>query len=156
MNLQKIKEAGIGIAAVVLQVVFVRHLQVFSMQADAVLLFLLWYMSKRDRTAALLMAAILGFAQDALLDLWGLNMFSKTLTTFIIYRWIPEETGGSLNLVRVLTLIFAAALIHNLIFVALSSLVHTYTAELLFWRHWIGNSIYTTVVAGIIQLFRTG
>ncbi len=154
MNAQKLKEAGIGLAVVILQVVFFRHLQIYSMQPQMVLVFLLWYMTRRNRTAAILMAGVLGFAQDALLDQWGLNMFSKVLTVFILFRWIPDEPEGRVKLPQVVTLVFAAALMHNLVFIALSSAVQSYTAELLFWRHWLGNSIYTTVAAGIIQLFR--
>ncbi len=155
MNLEKLKEAGIGLGVVVLQVIFFRHLQIFSMQPDMVLVFLLWFTAKRSRTAAILTAAALGFAQDALLDLWGLNMFSKTLTVFILYGWIPEEPPGRSQLPQVLTFVLIGALLHNLFFVSLSATVSTYTTELFFWKHWIGNSIYTTVAAGIIQLFRT-
>ncbi len=154
MNLEKFKEAGIGLGIVILQVIFFRHLLIFGMLPDMVLIFLLWYMFKRNRTAAILMAAVLGFAQDALLDQWGLNMFSKTLTVFLIYRWVPDESLGRFQMPQVLILIFVAALIHNIFFVGLSATVQTYTAELIFWRFWIGNAIYTTIAAGIIQLFR--
>lgn len=154
MSLTKLKEIGIGLAVVLLQVIFFRHLDIYSMHPDVVLIFLVWYMTKRNRTAALLMAALLGFTQDALLGLWGLNMFSKTLMVFILYNWIPNEPAGKSQLPRVMIFVFIGGFIQNLFLIALSSTVEVYTAELLFWRNWLGNSIYTSVTAGIIQLFR--
>lgn len=155
MNPQSLKKIAAGIAVVILQVIFFRHLQVFTMQPDVVLLFLLWFMMKSDRTGVILMAALLGFLQDALLDVWGLNMFTKVLISFIGYSVITKNVDERGQLPRILAIVCLAALFHNLIFLILSSLTKTYTAELLFWRQWIGNSIYTTIVAGIIQLFRT-
>lgn len=155
MNPQVLKQIGFGIGVVILQVIFFRHLRVFNIQPDFVLLFILWMMTKGNRTTAILMAALLGFTQDAFLDIWGLNMFSKTLLAFIAYPSISTNIDVRIQLPRVLSIVFIASLIHNLIFLLLSSLVESYTAELLFWRQWIGNSIYTTLVAAIVQLLRT-
>lgn len=154
MNPQALKKIGLGIAVVILQLIFFRHLSVYYIQPDVVLLFILWYMTKSSRTGAIMMAAFLGFSQDALLDVWGLNMFAKTLITFIAYASVSKNMDVRMQLPRVLSLVLLTALAHNLIFLLLSSFVEPYSAELLFWRQWIGNSIYTTLVAGIVQLFR--
>jgi rod shape-determining protein MreD len=154
MNPQTLKRIGAAIAVVVLQVIFFRHLKIFEMQPDVVIIFLLWYMSKSTRTAAILMAAFLGFSQDALLDLWGLNMFAKILTAFLAHEWISSRLDVRLQLPSVITIVLIAALGHNLIFVTLSFIVENYTAEFIFWQQWIGNALYTTIIAGIIQLFR--
>lgn len=154
MNAQKLREIGFGFVAVILQIVFFRHLQIYTMQANIILVFLLWYMTRRNRTAAILLAAALGLTQDAILGTWGLNMFSYTLTVFIMHRWVPDDTEGYIQLPQVATVVFMSALFHNIFLLGLSSIVERYTAELLFWRHWIGNAAYTTITAGIIQLFR--
>jgi|SRR5699024_244338 len=154
MKVEKLKEIGIGLLVVGLQVIFFRHLSIYSIQPDMVLVFLLWFMIRRNRTAAILMAALLGFTQDVILDQWGLNMFSKTITVFILYRWIPEEYNGRLQLSRVIAFVFIAALVHNTFFAALSSAVQIYSNGFLYWKIWLGNSFYTTLAAGIIQLFR--
>lgn len=154
MNVDKLKEIGIGLMVVALQIIFFRHLQVFSMQPDMVLVFLLWYMMRRNRTAVILMAGLLGFTQDALLDQWGLNMFAKTVTVFILYRWVPGESAGRLQIPQVLTFVFIAALVHNIFFVALGSAVQIYSTGYSFWKAWLGNSLYTTLAASIVQLFR--
>src|SRR5699024_5966395 len=120
---------------------------------DVVLIFLLWYMSKSTRTASLLMAAFLGFLQDALLDVWGLNMIAKILLVFIAQPWIAQNMQRRKELPRVLAVVFIAALLHNLIILFLSFLIKNYSTELLFWRHWLGNATFTAVIAGIMLLF---
>ncbi|HYW36094.1 MAG TPA: rod shape-determining protein MreD [Balneolaceae bacterium] len=154
MNKQSVIRVALGIIAVILQAVLFRHLSVLGMHPDFVLLFLLWYMTKGSRTTAILMAAFLGFMQDALLDLWGLNMFAKTLIAFIAQPWIYENMKNRREFPRIITVVFLATLAHNLIFLILSSLSKAYSAEVLFWRHFIGDTIYTTIVAGIIQIIR--
>lgn len=155
MTGQRIKDFGLGFGFVVLQVILFRHLKVYDVQADLVLIFLLWYMMHRDRTSAIIMAAVLGFIQDAILDLWGLNMFSKVLMTFVGFNFLPKYSEVRLILSQVFTTVFVASVIHNVIFLGLSSVVQNYSAEFLFWRQLIGNSIYTALVASFIQLFRT-
>lgn len=156
MNSERIRDFGIGLGFIVIQIVLFRHLKVFQMQPDLVLIFLLWLMVRRDRTSVLILAAILGFTQDALLDLWGLNMFSKVLTAFIGYNLIPKSSEGRLLLGQVFLTVLIASLIHNLIFLGLSGIMELYSAEIIFWRQWIGNGLYTAVVASFMQLFRTG
>jgi rod shape-determining protein MreD len=154
MNIQTLKHTALGIGAVILQLIFFRHLKILGTQPDFVLLFIIWFITKSNRTAAILMAAMLGLAQDAFLDIWGLHMFSKTLFTFLGYQTVSTSIDLRIQLPRVIAVVFIASLIHNLIFIIASSFVANYTAELLFWKILIGSSIYTSVLAGIIQLFR--
>lgn len=155
MNLERLKDFGVGLGFVGLQIVMFRHLKIWDMQPDLVLIYLLWLITMRDRTWCLLMAAGLGFLQDALLDLWGLNMFAKTLMTFAVYNFIPKSKEMRLLIGQIFLTVFFAALFHNIIFLGLSVSVEHYSAELLFWQQWLGNAVYTTLVAGFIQLFRT-
>lgn len=156
MNLRQLKDLGMGLGFVALQVVLFRHLKIYDMQADVVLIFLLWYMTQRDRTTAIIMAAFVGFFQDALLDLWGLNMFSKTLIVFGAYNIIPKTKEIRLLLGQVFITILLIALAHNLVYLGLNSLIELYTAELMFWKQLAGNSVYTAIVGSFIYLFRTG
>lgn len=155
MNPERLKNVGIGLVFLLMQVMLFRHLKIYQIQPDLILIFLVWYMARKSRTAALLMAAGLGFMQDALLDLWGLNMFSKTLLIFVGYNLIPQNTKKRLLVGQVFLIIAIASLLHNLIFLGLSVLIENYSAEMFFWRHFLGSSLYTAVVASFIQLFRT-
>lgn len=155
MNPDRLKNIGLGIGFVLIQILLFRHLKIFQMQPDLVLIFVIWYMMRKDRTSALLMAAGLGFLQDALLDMWGLHMFTKTLLTFIIYNFIPQNLKNRLLVGQVFLTVLLISVFHNLIFLLLNVLIINYSAEGLFWRHLLGNSSYTAVVASFIQLFRT-
>lgn len=155
MTGERLKDFGLGLGFVALQVVLFRHLRVYEMQADLVLIFLIWFMMRRDRTSAIIMAAVLGFIQDAVLDLWGLNMFSKTFIAFAGYNFLPDYSEIHRVLGQIFITVLITALVHNLVFLGLSSVVEIYSAEFLFWRLLAGNSIYTALVATFIQLFRT-
>lgn len=155
MNPERLKRFGLGLGFVILQIVIFRHLKIFGMHPDLVLIFLLWFVSKETRTMAIIMAALLGFCQDALLDLWGLNMFAKTLVIFMGYNIISHSVKRHISLPQTIAVVFIAALVHNLIFLAISGLVKDYATGLMFWQQLIGNSAYTAILAGLIQLFRT-
>jgi len=155
MSIERLKEYGIGLGIVAIQIVLFRHLKIFEIQPDLILIYIVWFASKRNRTQAILLAAVLGLTQDALLDLWGLNMFSKTLLIFAAYNFIPKRSQVQLLVGQVFLTILIAATVHNLIFLGLSVAVENYSAEILFWRQLIGNSLYTAVVASFIHLFRT-
>lgn len=155
MNPERLKNVGIGLVFLLMQVMLFRHLKIYQVQPDLILIFLVWYMARKNRTAALFMAAGLGFLQDALLDLWGLHMFTKTLLVFIGYNFIPQGAKKRLLVGQVFLIIAIASLLHNLIFLGLNALIENYSGEIFFWRQLLGSSLYTAVVASFIQLFRT-
>lgn len=155
MSTEHLKKYGLGLGFVFLQVTLFRHLKIYNIQPDVVIIFLLWYTMRQNRTAAILMAAVLGFMQDALLDLWGLHMFSKTLLVFSVYNFIPRNPNLRLITAQVFITVFTATLFHNLIFLVLNYTVENYSAEFLFWSQWLGNSFYTALIASFLHLFRT-
>lgn len=150
------KNIALGIGFVVLQIVFFRHLKLYGMYPDVILIFLLWFMKRQTRTAAVLMAFFTGFLQDALLDTWGLNLISKILLVFLAQPIIAENMPGRNEILRIVTVVFIATVVHNIIFLLLSFAVKGFTAELLFWRHWLGNAAFTAIIAGIFHLIRAG
>lgn len=155
MTKEWLKYLGAGLVFLLLQIILFRHLSIFYAQPDIILIFLVWFMSNKNRTAALLMAALLGFLQDFFLDLWGLHMFTKTLLVYISHRFIPKAPKTNLSIGPVFLTILLAALLHNLIFLGLNMIVQNYTAETLFWHHILGSSVYSATVASVIYLFRT-
>lgn len=154
MTKGQLKYIGIGVLFLLLQIVLFRHLSIYQMQPDLVIIFLAWFMSRQNRTAALLMAALLGFLQDFLLDLWGLHMFTKTLLVYLSHRFIPQHQKTPLSIGPVFLTVLAVAVLHNIIFLGLNLFIQNYSAEILFWRHLLGSSLYTAVIACCIHLFR--
>jgi len=153
MKLESLKEIAIGLGFVAVQIVLFRHLKFYGTQPDIVLVYVLWIMARRDRTTAILFAFGLGFVQDALLDTWGLNMFAKTAIAFFAFSFIPKLSEIRLLVWQVFLTILGVSLVHNLLYLALSSITGAYATDLFFWRLWLGNSLYTAVVGSFIYLF---
>ncbi len=50
MTTERFKDFAIGLGFVALQIVMFRHLKVWEMQPDLVLIYILWLITQRDRT----------------------------------------------------------------------------------------------------------
>lgn len=135
-----------GLVSVLAQILLFRHLTFYGAQVDAVLIFVLWTCLSKNRTQMLFIAAGFGLLQDALLDVWGLNMFSKTLTTFIIYNFAKRSTDYQLVIWQIFLAILGVTFLHNVIFLSLSSFVQIYSIELFPVSFLLGSSIYTALI----------
>ncbi|MTI88412.1 MAG: rod shape-determining protein MreD [Balneolaceae bacterium] len=154
MSVGTLKNILAGIAFVLIQVLLFQHLSIFGATPDLLLIYLLWLALKYDRLHLVLIAAGLGLFQDALYDLWGLHMFSKTLLCFLIYRLISGYSEARLLLWQVFLSIIGAALIHNLIFLGLSSFIDAYTAAFNPIIFSLLGSLYTAVAGTILFVFK--
>lgn len=143
----------IGLGFVVLQVVLLRHLQIFGAEPDLILVFLLWLCISKSRTTVLLFAAYLGFTQDALLDLWGIHLFSKTFMVFILHPTLNRISKNKFIFWQVLIIIFVSAFIHNTVFfgVTLFSELYSSGGTQLAVRLLI-SSLYTALLGAFLQL----
>lgn len=155
MTAERLKDILIGLGFIAVQLLLFRHLKFFGTQPDLPLLYLIWLMTRRDRFSCIIVAAILGFTQDALLDLWGLHLFSKVALTFFAFHLVPKISDVRLLIWQTFMVVLLAALGHNIIFLTLSSFIKSYATDLYFWRHLIGDSIYTAVVGSFLYLFIT-
>ncbi len=154
MNNQLIRHILLGIFFVLLDVLFFQHLSVFNATADPLLCYLLWIIQKYDRVPLLIMAASLALLQDALFDFWGIMMFSKTLTIFLVYNFIKRKSEAQLLLWQIFLIIFMGALIHNIILFALSSFFIAFATSYSPFTNIIGNTFYTALIGILIYIFR--
>ena len=154
MSGQGLKDFGIGLIFVIAQVLFFQHLSVFGTTADPIIFYLLWLVAKYDRPKLLFIAALLGLFQDALFDFWGMFMFSKTLLVFLFYSFVKRRSEVQLIVWQIFIFIFIAALIHNIIFIALSSFFDAYAINFSPFLLIIGNAVYTALVGSLIFVFR--
>jgi rod shape-determining protein MreD len=153
MSTDRLKDIGLGLGFLLLQILMFRHLNFWQMQPDAVFVFLLWFAATHERTESILMAAGLGLALDALLDTWGLHMFAKTLTIFVSFNFIPRVTDMRLLSGQIFLTILLAALFHQLTFLTLAHFVDGYAANIYFFRQWLGSAIYTAAVGSFMYIF---
>ena len=142
-----------GLLFLFLQLAVFRHLSIFGMQIDAVLIYCLYLVNRRDRTTAIMMCAFLGLSQDAFLDLWGLNLFSKTLTAYVLTFFVRATEEVRMPTIQVFLAISVANILHNLIFLMVAHFSESHAVNVIFWRHLIGSSIYTATVGTLMHLF---
>jgi rod shape-determining protein MreD len=142
-----------GFLFLLLQLAVFRHLSIFGMQIDAVLIYCLFQVNRRSRTSAILTCAFFGLMQDAFLDLWGLHLFSKTLTAYILTFIVRTTEEVRMPTIMVLLAVLLSTILHNLIFLGVAYFSESYAVQVLFWQHLIGSSIYTAIVATLLHLF---
>lgn len=154
MSRELIRDLGLGFIFVVSQVLFFQHLSVFGVTADPITFFLLWLVARYSRPQLLIIAAFFGLLQDAFFDFWGMYMFSKTLLVFLFYNFVKRRSEIQLLLWQIFVFIFLAAIIHNIIFIGLSSFFDAYATSYNPVFFIAGNAIYTAIVGALIFVFR--
>jgi rod shape-determining protein MreD len=150
-----IRHFFIGLGLLAVQVILLRHLKINGAEADLLLIFLLWLSTRKNRTEILLFAAVFGFLQDALTDLWGLNMFSKTFLLFFAHNYLNKISENSLILWQIFLILLIASLAHNFVLLSLSMFVEIYSTGISFWTLLLGSSLYTAVVGSFLYLTRS-
>lgn len=153
---ESLKDLLTGLAFLAVQIILFRHLQIYHAESDLILIYLLWLCTKKKRTEAVIYTAFFGFLQDSMTDLWGLNMFSKTLLIFLIHNYLNKISENRLILWQIFLIILAATFLHNLILITLSTFVELYASSLIAWSMLSVGSIYTAVIGSFLYLVRTG
>lgn len=131
---------------VLAQITMFRNLDVWGLQADVVLLFVLWIAMMRSRTYALLISGATALLLDILTDSWGTHLFSKVLIIMLTHSFIRFQSENKLSSSQWFLVLFSIILLYNLIFLGISMFAGIYDARLAFIIYWIGNSLYTSVI----------
>ena len=146
----------IGLGFVAIQIVLMRHLEIYGATSDLVLLYLLWLSTKKNKTVCLLFAASLGFLQDSLTDLWGIHMFSKTLIIFILHGYLSRIKEKQLLFWQVFLFILMGAVIHNTIFFGVTLFSDLYTTGFLTLSILVYSPLYTSFIGSFLHLVKQG
>ena len=154
MNNQLLRHILFGIFFVLLDVLFFQHLSIFSSTADPLLCYLLWIIQKYERVPILIMTASFALLQDAFFDFWGIMMFSKTLTIFLVYTFVRRRSEAQLLLWQIFLIIFMSAFIHNIILFVLSSFFIAFATSYSPFAIIIGNTLYTALIGLLIYIFK--
>lgn len=144
----------IGLGIVAIQIILLRHLEIFGSTSDLVLLFLVWLCTKKNKVACLIFAAILGLFQDALTDLWGLHIFSKTLLVFILHGYLNRIKENQLLFWQGFLIILMCAFIHNLTFFGVSIFSGLHTTGVLTFSLLLYSPLYTSIVGSFLHLVK--
>lgn len=141
-----------GLAAILLQVMIFRHLEVWGITPDVTLLYILGLCAVRPRTYALIMGAAIALLLDIFLDTWGVHLFSVTVVILFTHRLIATQWENKLLIGQTFLLLLVLAAVYNLIFLLIASFAGIYDTSLLFLNFWLGSSLYTAVIGIILYL----
>lgn len=150
-----LKLSLIGLGMVAVQIILLRHLKIYGAESDLILLFLLWLCTRQSRTECLVFAASLGLFQDALTDLWGVHMFSKTLMVFVIHHFLNRTSENRFLIWQVFLIILGAAFLHNLVFYFVSSFSGLYAGSFVAGSIIFISTIFTAILGSFLHLVRT-
>ncbi len=154
MNSSIIRHIFLAFLALATQIMLFRHLRIFGAETDVILIFIIWLMSVHTRTTVLIFAAVLGLFQDAMLDLWGLNMFSKVLMVMMFYNFVPKADDPKQPFARFFVIFAGLTLFHNILLVLLASFIQSLSATAVIGRVLIGNTLFTTLTGSFIHTIK--
>lgn len=149
-----LKHIGIGIIFILSQLLIFQYLTIFGAVADLLLIFILWTSLRYKRLESLFFAAGLGLFQDALFDTWGLNMFAKTVTIFLVYKVVSKNSEVKLLFWQVFVIVFASAIIHNLFHLSFTSFLDAYNYSYSPIILIFGSSLYTAIIGSILYILK--
>lgn len=155
MSGASIRHIVIGILAVFSQIVLFRHLRIMGATPDIVLIFLVWIMASYTRTSALFFAAALGLFMDALLDLWGLNMFAKVAMVMACYNLIPNFEDSRPQTTQIFAMLLFIAFFHNLMLLLTTVFSQSLATWDVFWQILLGNTVFTAVIGMFLYIFKS-
>ena len=131
---------------VLAQISMFRHLSIWGLQADVLLLFSLWIAMMRPRTYALLLTAAAALGLDIITDTWGVHLFAKVLLVMLVHGFVQRQAENKLSGSQWFIVLLSVLLLYNLVFLGVSIFAGIYDGRLSFIIYWIGNSLYTAVV----------
>lgn len=137
-----------------IQIILLRHLEVFGAKPDLILVFIIWLCTQKNKSICLIFAAFLGLFQDSLTDLWGLNIFSKTLLVFILHGYLNRIKEKQLLFWQVFLIILLGSAIHNIAFYGVSLFTGLYTTGFLTFSLLVYSPVYTSVIGSFLHIVR--
>lgn len=153
MNPLFIKDFAWGLLYIAIQIILIRHLRLFDVQADIFWLYLIYIAAVRDRTYTIFLTGLLTLLLDAMLDTWGLYMFSYTATMFIVHRFIPRLMDNRLLIPQIALILFSVSVLGNGIVAGMTNFVDIYSSDVFFWKILLGNSAYTALLGSFLYNF---
>lgn len=139
---------------VLIQSVLLRHLTIFGAEPDLVFLFLLWLCRSRNRTTVLLFTLYTAFLQDMLADLWGIHLFSKTLTLFILHNYLHRISQTKFYFWQVSAVVFFSTLILSLIFSGMALFSELYASGKFLWIQILVSALYTALLGSFLYIVK--
>lgn len=150
-----LRDLIVGLLVVIFQITIFRHLRIFGIEPDITLVLIFLWMVKYDRTRMIILAFLIGFAQDMLLDWWGLNMFANTLTVMILHSIVPKKEDSVLGVYPFSLYLALTVFTHQVIMLSLAEFSDVYSLGDAFFGFLIGTTVFSTLM-GILMYVLSG
>ncbi len=144
----------IGLFLVLVQWLVLGRLTVFGVYPDAPLLFVAWLALRFGRKVGTTAGFLTGLLMDVVTGLWGLHMFVKTLTGFLVGLFPASERETLLIQPQQAFMgSLVIALLHNGLFVILLALMMGTRNTFMIAGLWLGGALYTALLGLLATLF---
>jgi rod shape-determining protein MreD len=145
----------VGLVVVLFQITIFRHLRIFGVEPDITLVLIFLWMVRYDRTRVIVLAFLIGFAQDMLLDWWGLTMFSNTLTVMMLHHIVPKKEDSVLSVYQFSLYLFLIVFTHQVILLTMAEFSNVYSLGDAFFGFLVGTTAFSTMM-GILMYVLSG
>jgi rod shape-determining protein MreD len=150
-NTFHIRDAVIGLVLLLVQLLIFQHLPILGSRPDLILVYLIWISTRATKLQTLMIAFISSFLLDAILDLWGLHMFSNSLLFLFGYEVIQNLSGRRFIFWQVFLLLSAIALIKVTIFLLLAGIASVYTVPPFTLITVVIGTFYTALTGALLD-----
>ncbi len=126
------------------------RLTLWGAYPDIVLLYLAWYALHHGRLAGATMGFFSGLALDALYGTWGIQALVKTLTGFILGMFPSPEEEIRIRPSQAFLGSLMLGFFHNGLLILLYALESGGHTRFLLLGLWLGSSLYTAFIGGLL------
>lgn len=147
----QVRDALIGLVMLLVQLLIFQHLPILGSRPDLMLVYLIWISTRTTKLQTLIVVFISSFLLDAILDLWGLHMFSNTLLFLLGFEVIQNFSGRRFIFWQVFLLLSAIALVKVTIFLLLAGIASVYTVPTFTLSTVVTGAFYTALIGALLD-----
>lgn len=150
-NTFQLRDALIGFLLLLLQFLIFQHLPILGGRPDLLLVYIIWITTRYSKVQTLIITFISSFILDAMLDLWGLHMFSNTLLVLAGYELIQNLSVRRLIYWQVFLLLSVIGLVKYSAFLALAGVANAYQVPSFTIGVLMAGTLYTALLGSLLD-----
>ncbi len=150
-NSFQLRDGLIGVGLLLIQLLIFQHLPVFGSRPDLIVVYVIWISTRYSKFQTLFAGFVSSFLLDAILDLWGLHMFSNTLLILVGHELIQNFGSRRLIYWQVFLLLSTLVLVKYVIFLALAGIASAYQVPSFTFGNLVLGTLYTALLGSLFD-----